>query len=282
LHKPLYVQIQEYIAERISKGELNPESRIPSERELSQELGVSRMTVRRSLTELVNEGLLERRHGAGTFVAKPKVTYAAAELINYARALRSRGLVVARQLLEFSEVPASRRLSERLKVEIGHSLYHVVLLYLANRVPVVLERTFLSCERCPDLQEYDLERTSIYDLLIEGLQMRLSSTDQAVEAVIASGTAALQLRVEEGFPLLMVTRTLNRSEDELPVQFSQDLLRGDYARVQSRLSLAEGSVQSGSGGRFARMGNSDGPGTAAMRNDKDMVDTSQAERIGSS
>jgi hypothetical protein len=146
----------------------------------------------------------------------------------------------------------------------------------------VLERTFLSCERCPDLQEYDLERTSIYDLLIEGLQMRLSSTDQAVEAVIASGTAALQLRVEEGFPLLMVTRTLNRSEDELPVQFSQDLLRGDYARVQSRLSLAEGSVQSGSGGRFARMGNSDGPGTAAMRNDKDMVDTSQAERIGSS
>jgi len=246
LHKPLYVQIQEYIAEKISKGELNPESRIPSERELSQELGVSRMTVRRSLTELVNEGMLERRHGAGTFVAKPRVTYAATELINYAQALRSRGLLVTRQLLEFSEVPASRRLSELLQVEIGHPLYHVVLLYLANRVPVVLERTFLSCERCPDLQEYDLEKTSIHDLLVDGLQMRLSSTDQIIEAVVASGTAALQLRVEEGFPLLMMTRTVHRLEDEQPVQHSQDLLRGDYARIQSRLNLEDELAQAGS------------------------------------
>jgi GntR family transcriptional regulator len=236
LHKPLYVQIQEYIAEKILKGELNPESRIPSERELSQELGVSRMTVRRSLTELVNEGLLERRHGAGTFVAKPKVTYAAAELLDYAAAIRSRGLFVARQLLEFSEVPASRRLAERLQVEIGHPLYHVILLYTANRVPVVLERTFLSCERCPDLQEYDLEKTSICDLLREGLEMQLSCADQVIEAVVASGPTALQLRVEEGFPLLMITRTVRRVDDDLPVQFSQDLLRGDYARVRSRIS----------------------------------------------
>jgi GntR family transcriptional regulator len=242
LHKPLYVQIQEYIADRILKGELDPESRIPSERELSQELGVSRMTVRRSLTELVNEGLLERRHGAGTFVAKPKVTYAAAELIDYAQALRSRGLSVARQLLEFSEVPASRRLSERLQVEIGHPLYHVVLLYLANRTPVVLERSFLSCERCPDLQEYDLEKTSIHDLMSEGLHMRLSRSDQEIEAVLASDTTAMQLRVEEGFPLLMVTRTVHRMGDGLPVQYSQDLLRADYARVQSRIALDDEHV----------------------------------------
>jgi len=236
LHKPLYVQIQEYIAEKILRGEHDPESRIPSERELSQELGVSRMTVRRSLTELVNEGLLERRHGAGTFVAKPKVTYAAAELLDYAAAIRSRGLFVARQLLEFSEVPASRRLAEWLQVEIGHPLYHVILLYTANRVPVVLERTFLSCERCPDLQEYDLEKTSICDLLREGLEMQLSCADQVIEAVVASGPTALQLRVEEGFPLLMITRTVRRLDGDLPVQFSQDLLRGDYARVRSRIS----------------------------------------------
>lgn len=233
LAKPLYVQIQEYIAEKILSGELPPETRISSERELSQELGVSRMTVRRSLTELVNEGLLERRHGAGTFVAKPKVTYVAAELMDYARALRSRGLSVARQLLEFSEVPASRRLAERLMVEIGHPLYHVVLLHLANRVPVVLERTFLSCERCPDLHEYDLEKTSINDLLIAGLKMQLACHDQEIEAVVASDITAKQLRVEEGFPLLMVSRTVRRLEDGLPVQYSQDLLRSDYARIKS-------------------------------------------------
>jgi GntR family transcriptional regulator len=200
------------------------------------------MTVRRSLTEHVNEGLLERRHGAGTFVAKPKVTYEAADLMDYAAALRSRGLFVARQLLEFSEVPASRRLGERLQVEIGHPLYHVVLLYLANRVPVVLERTFLSCDRCPDLQEYDLEKTSIHDLLSEGLEMRLTCSGQEIEAVLASDMIASQLRVEEGFPLLMITRTVHRLDDGFPVQYSQDLLRGDYARVKSQLHSNDAPV----------------------------------------
>ena len=63
LHKPLYLQIQEYLAEKIVSGDLKPETRILSERELSTELGVSRMTVRRAITELVNEGLLERDSG---------------------------------------------------------------------------------------------------------------------------------------------------------------------------------------------------------------------------
>jgi len=238
LQKPLYVQIQEYLAEKILSGELPPEARISSERELCQELDVSRMTVRRAITELVNEGLLERRHGAGTFVARPKVTYEAAELINYAQAMRSRSLAVSRQLLEFSEVPASRRLAERLHVDIGHPLYRVVLLHLANRVPVILERTFLSCERCDGLQEFDLEKTSLYDLLTQGLEMQVRCIDQEIEAVVASETVAKQLRVEDGFPLLMVTRVVQRVGDDLPIQYSQDLLRGDYARLHVFLQLS--------------------------------------------
>jgi GntR family transcriptional regulator len=66
LNKPLYVQIQEYIAELILSGKLLQESKIQSERDVGEELGVSRMTVRKALTELVGEGLLERRHGSGT------------------------------------------------------------------------------------------------------------------------------------------------------------------------------------------------------------------------
>ena len=75
IHKPLYARIQEYIADLILSGKLAPEAKIQSEREFSEDLGVSRMTVRRALTDLVNEGLLERRHGSGTYVARPKVTY---------------------------------------------------------------------------------------------------------------------------------------------------------------------------------------------------------------
>ncbi|MGW8249937.1 MAG: GntR family transcriptional regulator, partial [Anaerolineales bacterium] len=203
------------------------------------ELGVSRMTVRRAITELVNEGLLERVHGAGTFVARPKVEYDASELVSYSDAMASHGLKVTRQLLEFDEVPASRRLAERLHVSIGHSLFHVILLYLANRIPVILERSFFPCERCPNLQDYDLEKTSIYDLLSEAYQMRVSHIDQTIEANTAGDIVARQLRVEEGFPLMMITRVVFRAEDSRPVLYSQDLLRSDYARVSFTIQLEE-------------------------------------------
>src|SRR4030067_77929 len=133
LNKPLYVQIQEYIAELILSGKLLPETKIQSEREFSEELGVSRMTVRKALTELVSEGLLERRHGSGTYVANPRVPYESHELVNNTQAMRERNIASASQLLEFSEVAASRRLAELLQGEIGRSLYRLGLLRFAHR-----------------------------------------------------------------------------------------------------------------------------------------------------
>jgi len=235
LDKPLYLQIREYLGEKIFSGELAPDSRLPSERELSRELEISRMTVRRAITELVNEGLLTRRHGSGTYVAKPRVSYEARELVSYTQALRSRGIAVGSQLLEFGQVAASRRLAERLEVDVGRPLYHVARLRLANRIPSILERSFLPCERTPHLEEYDLERTSIHDVLTSGYGMRVQRVAQIIEAVTASDTIAEQLRVEEGFPLLMVTRTIHREGDGKPVVYSQDLLRSDYARIHLEL-----------------------------------------------
>lgn len=239
LNKPLYLQIQEYIAELILSGKLKPEAKIQSEREYSEDLGVSRMTVRRAITELVSEGLLERRHGSGTFVAKPRVTYESHELVNYLQALQDRNLAVASQLLEFSEVAASRRLAESLEVEIGHPLYRVVLLRFANRVPVILERGFFPCSRCPRLEEWDLEKTPMFDLLTRVYGVRPRRISQTVEAVAANEAVARQLRVEEGFPLLMLNRILYEPQSGKPVGFSQDFLRSDYARIHTELDLEE-------------------------------------------
>ncbi len=235
LNKPLYVQIQEYIAEMILRGEIPPEAKIPSEREFSQSLDVSRMTVRRSITELVNEGILERRHGSGTYVAKPRITYNARELISYVQAMQTRGIETTSQLLEFGQVPASRRLSEWLSVVIGDPLYRVVILRLANRIPFVVERYFFPNSRLPNLEEYNLEKTSINDLLTEGYGVQFGHISQSIEAVSASETVAEQLRVEEGFPLLLISKTICRKSDGLPIEFAQDFLRSDYARIHSEL-----------------------------------------------
>ena len=114
INKPLYVRIQEYIADLILTGKLKPEDKLHSEREFSDELGVSRMTVRKAMTELVNEGLLDRKHGSGTYVAKPKVTYELHEMVNYVQAMQARNISTSSQLLDMEEIVASRRLAETL------------------------------------------------------------------------------------------------------------------------------------------------------------------------
>jgi GntR family transcriptional regulator len=239
INKPLYSQIQEHIAELILSGKLPPETKIQSEREFSEDLGVSRMTVRRALTELVNEGLLERRHGSGTYVSKPKVTYESAELVNYIEAMQQRNIATASQLLEFSEIVASRRLADLLKIEIGNPIYRVDLLRFANRVPVILERVFFPCVRFPKLEEWDLEKSSIYDLLTSVYKIQLGRISQTVEAVAAAETVAQQLRVDENAPLLMLSRIVYQQETEEPVVFSQDFLRSDYARIHSDVHMEQ-------------------------------------------
>jgi len=236
LNKPLYSRIQEHIAELIISGKLAPDVKIQSERDFSEDLGVSRMTVRRALTELVHEGLLERKQGSGTYVAKPKVTYEAADFTDHIGAMQRRNIAAASQLLEFGESVASRRLAESLRIDIGSPIYRVSILRFANRVPVVLERVFVSCARLPALEEWDLEKSSIHDLLINVYGMTPGRISQTVEAVVATDTVARQLRVEEGFPLLMLSRIVFGPEEE-PVLFSQDFLRGDYARIHADTQL---------------------------------------------
>ena len=239
IQKPLYARIQEYIAELILTGKLAPEHKIQSERDFSEDLGVSRMTVRRAITELVNEGLLERRHGSGTYVAKPRVTYESHEMVNYLRAMQERNIATASQLIEFGEIVASRRLAETLDIEIGNPIYRVIILRFANRVPVILERGFFPCSRCPGLEEWDLEKSSIYDLLTTVYKLKLGRISQTVEAVTATDTAARQLRVDEGFPLMMLSRTVFNADTNKPEIFSQDFLRSDYARIHTDFRLQD-------------------------------------------
>ena len=239
INKPLYSRIQEYIAELILSGKLAPDTKIQSERDFSEELGVSRMTVRRALTELVNEGLLERKHGSGTYVAKPKVTYESLELVNYVQALRSRNIAAASQLLEFDEIVASRRLAETLNIEIGNPIYRIAILRFANRVPVILERDFIPCTLCPKLEEWDLEKSTVYDLLTDIYHINPGRSSQTVEAVVAAEPVTQQLRVSEGFPLLMLSRVIYGKELQTPIIFSQDLLRSDYARIHTDAQIEE-------------------------------------------
>ncbi|MFN3308853.1 MAG: UTRA domain-containing protein, partial [Anaerolineales bacterium] len=93
------------------------------------------------------------------------------------------------------------------------------------------------CSRCPNLEEWDLEKTPIFDLLVGVYGANLQRISQTVEAVAANDVIAKQLRVEEGFPLLMLSRVLYNAASGKPIEYSQDFLRSDFARIHMEVTL---------------------------------------------
>ena len=89
------------------------------------------------------------------------------------------------------------------------------------------------------MEEWDLEKTSVYDLLTSVYKVTPSRICQTVEAVVATDTVAQQLRVEEGFPLLLLSRIMYSEGTDQPIVYSQDFLRSDYARVHFDIQLQD-------------------------------------------
>lgn len=101
------------LREQIKDGRLRPDDRLPSERDLSQKYGLSRMTVRQTLAELANEGHLYRVQGKGSFVARPKIDQGLSGLTGFTEDMLKRGVIPGTRVLRIQEVPASKKVRKR-------------------------------------------------------------------------------------------------------------------------------------------------------------------------
>ena len=122
---PLYYQLEQALRSMIASGSWSPGSLICSERELMQAAGVSRATVRQAIGNLMREGLLERVHGRGTFVARPKLEQEMRSVYSFAEQMGAQGLQLEDQLLQRHRVPASTELAALLAVGLGSPLIHL-------------------------------------------------------------------------------------------------------------------------------------------------------------
>ena len=261
---PLYIQIQEYLAAKIDSGELLPGDKIPSERELSEQLGVSRMTVRQALTTLVLEGRLKRVQGAGTFVAEPKIEHELNLLISFTESAFRKGIKVSSKLLEFEKIPADKTLARKLELRIAQQVYRIVRVRFGNNVPILLERSYFPYHRCPDLEKFDLENQSIYHILTEEYGIAFAKMRQALEPVAANEFEAEMLNVAVGSPLMLVER-ITFDIDGLPIEYAKDIYRGDRSRFISEVAFGERHLGEG------QRANNEYPGEAALSQNQRQV-----------
>jgi GntR family transcriptional regulator len=206
---------------------------IPSERQLAGDLGVSRLTVRAALDELVREGYLLRRRGAGTFVAEPKVAKGMG-ISSFSEDMRHRGLTPASRTLELQVVPAGARLGRILHVSPAEPVIVAKRLRLADGEPMAIELLHVRQALLPGLSAVDLEEDSFYDLLAHRYGIEIVGGEQTVEPTVTDEEESETLGVPLHSPALLFERVTRSPEGDI-VEFTVSIYRGDRYRIVSEL-----------------------------------------------
>ncbi len=221
---PLYQQLRDRLRDKLFEGW--PRDRpIPSERQIMQMTGLSRMTVRQAITELVHEGMLRRDHGRGTFVADSRITRLLTGHSSFRDVVQERGSTPHTTVVRQRVVPANPAQATLLQVEPEESLFYLVRVRLIDAEPVMVDYTHVPLRICPNLPDADLSG-SLYEYLASVCGTPARQSIDTVEAVAAMGEVTELLDVFEGAPLLLMRR-LARTIDDIPLEITDEYIRPD-------------------------------------------------------
>lgn len=201
---PRYQQLKELIIRRISNGELRPSDRVPSENELVDATGVSRMTANRALRELNDEGYVNRVAGKGTFVAELKAVSHVLEVRNIADEIEHRGHSHSATVLVQKETLATQTIAQALNIDTASEVFHICLVHLESGIPIQIEDRYVLPEFSPELlaQNFQEITPSAYMSSIAPLQ----EAEHVVRAKMPEDDVRENLSMGDDEPCLVVTR----------------------------------------------------------------------------
>src|SRR5262249_35076580 len=231
---PRYHQLKEILRERVRTGEWKPGDLIPSERELGETYGISRMTARQAITELVNEGVFYREQGKGTFVTRNKITQQLMTLTGFTEDISARGRHPSTKVLAARMDVADAETAERLRIQPGTPVFSVQRLRLADGDPLAIEYARLCFRGCERLLEEELERNSLYGILETKFGLPLMEAEQELEAGLAGGEDAELLRLAPGSPVLYTRRTTFTDRNQA-IEYAKSVYCGNQYTFYTRL-----------------------------------------------
>jgi GntR family transcriptional regulator len=230
---PLYAQLKEIIIAAIARGDQAPGDQIPSQRILCERYGMSHMTVRRAISELINEGVISAIPGKGLYVTERKQPAESGPLTGFTEEMARRGMLVASKILAAEIVGASTVLASALSVAVGTPLVHLRRLRLTDGEPMALQSSYLPHALCPGLIGHDLERGALFAVLRDVYGLRLADGTRTVEAALADVDQARLLGLALPAPLLVVEQ-LTYLDSGQAIEFVRTAYRGDRYRLGPR------------------------------------------------
>lgn len=220
-----YIAIYDYLAERIGR-DLSAGDKIPSERELCERFSVSRMTVRQAVDALVNEGLLVRQQGKGTFVAHQKLDLQL-RITSFAQEMRMRGMVPSTRVLMCEERQPPTMIASSLGLSESDTVYLIKRLRFADGIPMAVEEAWLPAGILPNFITPAPPDGIYAELQARGLTPTWGEDN--IESVPLDRRLSQLLDVSVGTPSLLITR--RTFADDVPVFFSVAHYRGDRYKL---------------------------------------------------
>lgn len=233
--EPIYVQIKNEIKKKAIDGQWEPGYRLPSEEQLVSELNVSRGTLRKAVTMLVEEGVLEKIQGKGTFVTKEKISYPfAQELISYEESMKNKGLNFETNVLKQSTIIADKKIQKELDLGSDSKVLYLKRVRSVENEPAILLYNWVSLSRCPGLDKAEFVSNGLFAAIEKIADIKIKFGVRNFSADIVTKEEAKLLNLKAGNPILCIHQTTYNAASE-PIECSRVLLRTDQYQVTSLL-----------------------------------------------
>ncbi|MEC5319781.1 GntR family transcriptional regulator [Brenneria populi subsp. brevivirga] len=222
----IYKSIAEQIRSRINSAEFRIGEALPSEKRLVVEFSVSRVTIRRAIAQLIEEGLLQRRHGSGTYILRKDVQHEGHALNSFAEHMRLIGRTTNNEVVEFRTIPAPPAIARQLRLRVDERIYFARRVRYVDGKACMLEDSYLPIAPFPDLSIKHLQGSK-FAYIEDEKHVAIAGCYEIFSPILADSAVAGLLKVNEGTPLLQMT-SLAKTVDGEYIDFSIMINAHDY------------------------------------------------------
>lgn len=228
--RAIYLQLLDIIKVQIQDKRLQPGELLPSEHEFCDHYGISRTTVRQTFRELEEHGLIVRRRGLGTYISEPKVSRQLGNLYSFSEDMRMLNLLPSNRILSYRILLHDECSGGMCQIQ-SERLIEVVRLRLANKKPMLIEKTYLPVDLCPDLSWERLENCSLYAILTERYGLTPYRAVETYEATVLTKEESQHLESSAGEPAFLIRRSTWDEKDRM-IEYTTSVMPGSRSKFE--------------------------------------------------